>query len=76
MRPELDYQSYSAPTAGTYMGLFPFGFEWKNAGISMLRTLQSTYFPAIIWVTLANTAFLVVNSASQQISSFALLAQG
>jgi hypothetical protein len=58
------------------MALFQHGFEWRQAGMSMLNTLRTTPFPAIVWATLANSIFVIVNSAAQQISSFALLAQG
>lgn len=42
----------------------------------MLDTIRSTIFPAVIWTTLANSIFLIANQASQQLGSFALLAQG
>ena len=58
------------------MGLVQNGWEWKQAGMSMLDTLRTTPFPAIILATVANSIFVIVNSAAQQISSFALLAQG
>lgn len=58
------------------MRLIQNGFEGKEAGISMLNTLRTTWFPAIVWSTLANSIFVIVNSAAQQITSFALLAQG
>jgi hypothetical protein len=58
------------------MGLLQNGSEWKQAGMSMLNTLRTTPFPAIVWATVANSIFVIVNSAAQQIGSFALLAQG
>lgn len=58
------------------MGIFQNGFQWKEAGISMLNTLRTTPFPAILWATAANSIFVIVNSAAQQIGSFALLSQG
>lgn len=42
----------------------------------MLDTLKTTFFPAVVWSVLANSIFLVTTQASQQLSSFALLAQG
>ncbi|KXX80830.1 hypothetical protein MMYC01_201868 [Madurella mycetomatis] len=75
-RPELDYNTYSAPTKWTYMGIFQNGFQWKEAGMSMLNTLRTTPFPAILWATAANSIFVIANSAAQQIGSFALLSQG
>lgn len=53
-----------------------FGFEWRNAGISMLDTLRTTFFPAVVWSVLVNSIFLIVNQAAQQLGSFALLAAG
>jgi hypothetical protein len=60
----------------TTIGFFQFGFEWKEAGRSMIDTLRTTFFPALVWATLANAAFNIINQASQQLSSFALLGQG
>ncbi|KAK3303116.1 major facilitator superfamily domain-containing protein, partial [Chaetomium strumarium] len=75
-RPKLDYERYPAPTQWSYLGLFQNGFAWKQAGMSMLNTLRATPFPAIVWATVANSIFVIVNSAAQQIGAFALLAQG
>jgi MFS family permease len=75
-RPDLDYGSYPAPTLWTYVGVFQNGFEWKNAAISMLDTLRTTFFPAVVWCVLANTVYIVANQAVGQIAAFALLAQG
>lgn len=75
-RPALDYARHGGRTLWTNIGVFNFGFEWKNAGISMLDTLRTTLFPAVVWSTLANSIFLIVNQAAQQLGSFALLAQG
>lgn len=75
-RPALDYARYGARTLWTNIGVFNSGFEWKNAGISMLDTLRTTLFPAVIWSILTNSVFLITNQAAQQLGSFALLAQG
>ncbi|KAH8899837.1 MFS general substrate transporter [Thozetella sp. PMI_491] len=75
-RPALDYDEYTAPTVWTYVGLVPFGFEWAAAARSMLDTLRTTFFPAVVWATVANSVFVIVNSSAQQITSFALLSQG
>jgi hypothetical protein len=40
------------------MGFFQFGFEWKEAGKSMLNTLRTTFFPAVVWATIANSIFV------------------
>lgn len=75
-RPELDYRRYGSRTLWTNIGMFHYGFEWGNAGKSMLDTLRSTFFPAVVWSILANSIFLITNQAAQQLGSFALLAQG
>ncbi|KAK3904236.1 major facilitator superfamily domain-containing protein, partial [Staphylotrichum tortipilum] len=75
-RPEIDRTNHQTPTQWSYMRLLQNRAEWKQAGKSMLNTLWTTPFPAIIWATVTNSTFLIVNSAAQQISSFALLAQG
>ncbi|KAF2995290.1 hypothetical protein E8E14_002233 [Neopestalotiopsis sp. 37M] len=75
-RPRLEPETYGPRTIWTTIGLFQFGFEWKEAGKSMLDTLRTTLFPAIVWTTLANSAFVIINQAAQQLGSFALLAQG
>ncbi|KAK6082313.1 major facilitator superfamily transporter [Seiridium cupressi] len=75
-RPKLDPDTYGPRTLYTTIGFFQFGLQWKEAGKSMLETLRTTFFPAIVWVTLANSAFVIINQAAQQLGSFALLAQG
>lgn len=42
----------------------------------MLDTIRTTLFPALVWTTLTNAAFNIINQASQQLSSFALIGQG
>lgn len=75
-RPALDYNRWGPRTLWTNIGVFNAGFEFKNAGISMLDTLRTTLFPAVVWSVLANSVFLITNQAAQQLGSFALLAQG
>jgi hypothetical protein len=75
-RPRLDYNTHTAPTFWTYVGFFQQGFQFKPAAISMLDTLRTTIFPAVLWCILANTVFIVANQAVGQIAAFALLAQG
>lgn len=75
-RPELDYVNYTPRTVWTNIGVFQNGFEFKRAAKSMFDALRSTYFPAIIWGVLANSSMIVINQAAQQITPFALLAQG
>jgi MFS family permease len=75
-RPELDPGTYGPRTWRTNIGMFHYGFEWKNAGLAMLNALRTMFFPAVLWAVLANSIFVVCNQAAAQISSFALLAQG
>ncbi|KAI6351107.1 hypothetical protein MCOR25_010137 [Pyricularia grisea] len=75
-RPQLDHLNYAPRTIWTEIGVFNCGFEWREAGISMLNTLRTTLFPVVIWTTLMNSAFIIAAQATQQISAFALLAQG
>lgn len=56
--------------------MFNAGFEWRNAAISMLDTLKTTFFPAVVWSILTNSIFLITTQAAQQLGSFALLAEG
>ncbi|GKT50093.1 putative MFS-type transporter [Colletotrichum spaethianum] len=75
-RPELDYVNFTPRTLWTNIGVFQNGFEFKRAAKSMFDALRSTYFPAVIWAVLVNSSGIVINQASQQITPFALLAQG
>src|SRR5690606_18288299 len=75
-RPRLEPETYGPRTLKTDIGLFVFGFDFKGAGLSMINTLRSTFFPTVVWCVLANSVFVITNQATQQISSFALLAQG
>ncbi|ORY63847.1 major facilitator superfamily transporter [Pseudomassariella vexata] len=75
-RPRLDPDTYGPRTFKTTIGLFQYGFTFKDAGRSMLDTLRTTFFPAVVWATLGNSAFVIINQAAQQLGSFALLAQG
>jgi len=75
-RPDIDLVSFSPRTLWTNIGLFQNGFECKNALKSMLETIQTTLFPAVLWAVAANSVFIIANQAAAQLSSFALLAQG
>lgn len=75
-RPRLDFVRYGRRTLWTNIGVFNVGFEWKNAAVSMMDTLRTTFFPAVVWSVLTNSIFLITTQAAQQLSSFALLAEG
>ncbi|OHW99027.1 major facilitator superfamily transporter-like protein [Colletotrichum incanum] len=75
-RSDIDYSNYNPYNVWAYFAFFQKGFELKCAAKSMLNTLLSTYFPAVIWAVLTNRTMIVINQASQQITPFAFLAQG
>lgn len=75
-RTKLDYETYGRRTLKDNIGIFNMGFEWKETGIQMLRTIQSTYFPAILMVIAMDSAFFIVLVSVGQTISFALLAAG
>ncbi len=75
-RTKLDYEKYGKRTVKDDLGFFTMGFEWKETGIQILRTLQTTYFPAILMVIFMDSMFFIVLSSVGQTISFALLAAG
>jgi hypothetical protein len=75
-RTDLDYETYGRRTWKDNLGMFNCGFEWKETGFQMLRTLQSTYFPAIVVVIILDGVFFVILHSVGQTISFALLASG
>lgn len=75
-RPELDLVNFTPRTMWTNLGVFQFGFQWKDAYISILNTLRTTLFPNVIWCVLLNSIFSIVNASVQQIVPFVLVAQG
>jgi len=56
--------------------MFNRGYEWKEMGIQMLRTLQTSYFPAVLMVVAMDAMFFIVLHSVGQTISFALLAAG
>ncbi|KAK8857238.1 MFS-type transporter [Apiospora arundinis] len=75
-RTELDHATYGHRTMRDNIGFFIFGFEWADAGKQFLETLKSTFFPAVVFGTLVNSAFSIVQQSIGQIISFSLLAAG
>ncbi|KAK8136120.1 hypothetical protein PG984_004060 [Apiospora sp. TS-2023a] len=75
-RTELDYTTYGQRTMKDNIGFFIFGFEWADAGKQFIDTLKTTIFPAVIFGTLVNSAFSIVQQSIGQIISFSLLAAG
>ena len=75
-RPAFDPVRHAPRTARTDLAMFHLGFHWRAAARSLVDTLRTTLFPAVLWSVLANSGFVVVNQAAAQVTSFALLAQG
>lgn len=75
-RPDLDFETYGKRTLWSDFGVFQMGFDFKAAGISMLNTVRTTFFPTVLWCVLTNSIFIITNQATHQITSFALLAHG
>ncbi|KAL8420348.1 hypothetical protein RB594_003220 [Gaeumannomyces avenae] len=57
-RPQLDTARFRARSAWDDVGVFNCGFEWREAGVSMLDTLRTTFLPVVLSVTAANSALL------------------
>ncbi|CAI4211706.1 unnamed protein product [Parascedosporium putredinis] len=75
-RPDLDFETYGKRTLWSDFGVFQMGFDFKAAGLSMLNTVRTTFFPTVLWCVLTNSIFIITNQATHQITSFALLAHG
>lgn len=75
-RTRLDYNTYGPRTRWDDLGMFNFGFEWREAGSNIIATMRTVFFPAIIWATLLQTVFGITMGATGQIVSFSLLAAG
>ncbi|KAI7775820.1 hypothetical protein LA080_006234 [Diaporthe eres] len=75
-RTKLDYVAYGRRTKWDDLGFFQYGYEWKEGASQILATAKTTFFPAVIFCTLLQTAFGIVMGASGQAVSFALLAAG
>ncbi len=72
----MDLRLHTPRTLWTEIGVFQCGFQWGSAWRSMLDTLRSTLFPAVLWSALVNSIFNIAIQATQQLTSFVLLAQG
>lgn len=75
-RVPINYATFGTRTWKDDLGMFNFGFEWKESGVQLLNTLKVTFFPAVIFGTLVNSAFSIVQQSTGQIISFSLLASG
>ncbi|CAK7206138.1 hypothetical protein SEUCBS139899_008922 [Sporothrix eucalyptigena] len=75
-RTELDYATYGKRTLRDDLGMFNRGFQWREAFLQMLRSLQTTYFPAMLLVICIDAVFFIILQSVGQTISFALLAAG
>lgn len=75
-RTELDYNKYGRRTLRDDLGMFNRGYQWRAALIEMLRSLQTTYFPAMLLVICFDSVFFVIMQSIGQTISFAMLAAG
>lgn len=75
-RTRLDYTTYGKRTMWDDLGMFNYGFEWRESVNNIVATLRTIVFPAVMWATLVQTVFGLFMSASGQVISFALLAAG
>lgn len=75
-RPAPDYIRFNPRTWKTNIGIFNSGFQFKEAGQSMLDTVRTMVFPNILWIILLNSAFISINGAAGQTGSSVLLAAG
>ncbi|KAF1808702.1 MFS general substrate transporter [Eremomyces bilateralis CBS 781.70] len=75
-RPALDYSQFGPRTLGTDFGIMNFGYQFKEAGQSMLDTVRTMVFPNMIWAILVNSAIISIYNAAAQTGSTVLLAAG
>lgn len=75
-RCELDYNKYPKRTRFDDLGMFQFGFMWREAGNTIIATVKTMIFPAVLWTTLLQAVMGIFMGATGQILSFALLAAG
>ncbi len=76
VRTALDYETYGKRTLCDDISIFNKGFYWKAAFIEMLRSIQTTYFPAILLVICIDSVFFIILQSIGQTISFAMLAAG
>ncbi|CAK7218216.1 hypothetical protein SBRCBS47491_003434 [Sporothrix bragantina] len=75
-RTELDYATYGKRTLRDDIGMFNRGYQWREAFLQMLRSIQTTYFPAMLLVICVDAVFFIILQSIGQTISFALLAAG
>ncbi|CAK7212195.1 hypothetical protein SCUCBS95973_001361 [Sporothrix curviconia] len=75
-RTELDYARYGKRTLCDDLGMFNRGYQWREALLQMLRSIQTTYFPAMLLVICIDAVFFIILQSIGQTISFALLAAG
>ncbi|KAH9906968.1 major facilitator superfamily transporter [Xylariomycetidae sp. FL2044] len=75
-RTALDYATYGERTRYDDLAFFQFGYQWKAAAVQIVDTIKTTVFPAVAWCVLLQTIFGIVQGATGQAISFALLSAG
>lgn len=75
-RPDLDYVTYVKRSRWDDIGFLQYGIMWREAGNSIVATVKTIIFPAIIWTTLLQAVTGIIMGATGQVLSFALLGAG
>ncbi|KAI0024852.1 major facilitator superfamily transporter [Xylariomycetidae sp. FL0641] len=75
-RATLDHARYGRRTLRTNLAVAPPTWEWKQAAWALVACAKSTFFPAVLWAVVLNSAFMTIQSGTGQTVSFALLAAG
>lgn len=75
-RPDLDYMTYGKRTRWDDIGFFQYGIMCREAANSIVATVKTIIFPAIIWTTLLQAVTGIIMGATGQVLSFALLGAG
>lgn len=75
-RPDLDYMTYGKRTRWDDIGFFQYGIMWREAANTIVATVKTIIFPAIIWTTLLQAVTGIIMGATGQVLSFALLGAG
>ncbi|KAI1339336.1 MFS general substrate transporter [Xylariaceae sp. FL0016] len=75
-RPVLDPTRFGTRTLRTDLDILTTNPEWREAGTSVLRTLQATLFPNVIWATCTSAVFVGAHGAATQTASSVLIVAG
>jgi len=53
-----------------------YGYEWKEAGYSMIDTARTMVFPAVLWGICIESVFISMQLAGAQTGTSLLIAKG